>query len=248
MIRFHATLFPCPETPPERREMITGVVSRIEDLNTVLNQTIEHRRLILIAAAKNIRSWFVKIHKLKSIYSCLNMLNFDVTSKCLIAEVWYPLADKDRILNALKRGTVRSGATVDPILMQMPTKLQLPTFHRTNKFTSCFQDIVDSYGVAKYREVNPAPFTIITFPFIFAIMFGDAGHGLLMFLAAFAMIWKERQILANKNQNEIFGMFFTGRYIILLMGLFSIYTGMLYNDVFAKSVNLFGSAWAAPSL
>ena len=33
--RFRATLYPCPETPSERREMAIGVMTRIEDLNTV---------------------------------------------------------------------------------------------------------------------------------------------------------------------------------------------------------------------
>jgi V-type H+-transporting ATPase subunit a len=32
---FRATLYPCPETPAERREMSIGVMTRIEDLNTV---------------------------------------------------------------------------------------------------------------------------------------------------------------------------------------------------------------------
>jgi len=33
--RFHGTVYPCPETQSERREMAMGVVTRIEDLRTV---------------------------------------------------------------------------------------------------------------------------------------------------------------------------------------------------------------------
>jgi V-type H+-transporting ATPase subunit a len=45
---FRATLYQCHEEVSDRREMIGNVVSLIEDLNTVLCQTTEHRHRILL--------------------------------------------------------------------------------------------------------------------------------------------------------------------------------------------------------
>lgn len=48
-----------------------------------------------------------------------------------------------------------SGSSMVPIMTEVETKTDPPTFNRTNKFTAGFQNIVDAYGVGSYREINP---------------------------------------------------------------------------------------------
>ena len=67
-----------------------------------------------------------------------------------------------------------------------------------------------------------APFTIITFPFLFSVMFGDAGHGLIMFLFALFMVLKEKQLSQQKGENEV------GFYLFLYMVVVSNGLGLLW--------------------
>ncbi|EDW03683.1 V-type proton ATPase 116 kDa subunit a1 [Drosophila grimshawi] len=238
---YHADVYPCPSSAAERAEMIKDVNTRLEDLKLVLNQSADHRSRVLSSAAKHLARWSIMVKKMKAIYHILNYFNPDVTGKCLIGEGWVPVRDLPSVQEALSRGSKLSESSIPAFMNVISTNEQPPTYTRTNKFTRGFQNLIDSYGMASYREVNPALYTCITFPFLFAVMFGDMGHALVLVAVASFMIIRERQLASIKE--EIFNIFFGGRYIILLMGLFSLYTGLIYNDVFSKSMNIFGSGW-----
>ncbi|KAK0552434.1 H(+)-transporting V0 sector ATPase subunit a [Tilletia horrida] len=244
------TLYPIDSNPAQREDALRDVSARIEDLNNVLYSTNATRRTELVRVAESIAAWADVVRKEKLIYNAMNLFLYDARRKTLIAEGWCPTSDLPQIQLGLRRAAENAGtaASVQPVLQELHTTAEPPTFHRTNKFTAAFQNIIDAYGYASYQEVNPGLFTVITFPFLFAVMFGDIGHGILMFLAALTMVlWEKKLAKAKVGESagvgEIFDMFFYGRYIVLLMGAFSIFTGFLYNDIFSKSLHLFHPGW-----
>ncbi len=56
-----------------------------------------------------------------------------------------------------------SGSSVPNILNRMDAKQAPPTYHRMSKVMRGFQTIVDSYGVATYREINPGQFRMSSY-------------------------------------------------------------------------------------
>eukprot|EP00992_Anisonema_acinus_P000764 TRINITY_DN10274_c1_g1_i3.p1 TRINITY_DN10274_c1_g1~~TRINITY_DN10274_c1_g1_i3.p1 ORF type:complete len:474 (+),score=83.63 TRINITY_DN10274_c1_g1_i3:143-1423(+) len=78
-------------------------------------------------------------------------------------------------------------------------------------------------------------------------MYGDIGHGFLMLLVSLLFLWKEKEML-SQPLNELVEMVFGGRYVLVMMSLFAIYMGLLYNDFFGMMVQPFGDPfWAYPS-
>ncbi|XP_003122481.2 V-type proton ATPase 116 kDa subunit a isoform X3 [Sus scrofa] len=243
---FHCHVFPFAEQEEARLGALQQLQQQSHELQEVLGETERFLSQVLGRVQKLLPPWQVQIRKMKAVYLALNQCSVSTTHKCLIAEAWCATRDLPTVQQALQDSSSEAG--VSAVVHRIPCRDMPPTLVRTNRFTASFQGIVDAYGVGRYQEVNPAPYTIITFPFLFAVMFGDVGHGLLMFLFALAMVLAENRPAVKTAQNEIWRTFFGGRYLLLLMGLFSVYTGFIYNECFSRATAIFPSGWSVAAM
>lgn len=242
---FGANLYPCPNHEGEREHLLSEINERLADLRSVLQRTEIHNRRILGNIMSEIEKWKMDVLKEKSIYHTMNLFNYDTGRRCLVAEGWCPEEQEylDQIRYALDCGHQRSNASVPSVLSVLNHKnASPPTYFVTNRFTDAFQNLVESYGVARYREINPAVLTIVTFPFLFGVMFGDIGHGFILFLVGLFMVVKEKP-LGRIKLPEMVDTLYEGRWLFFLMAICSMYCGSLYNEFFGIPMDLFGTNW-----
>ncbi|GMP89099.1 hypothetical protein CsSME_00040813 [Camellia sinensis var. sinensis] len=238
---FGANCYSVPEDIMKQRQLTQEVLSRLSELEATLDAGTHHRNKALTSIGFQLTKWMNMVRREKAVYDTLNMLNFDVTKKCLVGEGWCPIIAKTQIHEALQRATIDSNSQVGIIFHTMDAVEPPPTYFRTNHFTNAFQEIVDAYGVARYQEANPAVYTVITFPFLFAVMFGDWGHGICLLLGALVLLAHESK-LGSQKLGSFMEMLFGGRYVLLLMSLFSIYCGLIYNEFFSVPYHIFGGS------
>lgn len=88
--------------------------------------------------------------------------------------------------------------------------------------------------------MNPAVFACVTFPFLFGVMFGDMGHGFVLFLIGASMCLFKDFLIARAP--GLAGMF-SVRYLFLLMGIFATFCGIVYNDFMAIPIFAFDTCY-----
>jgi V-type H+-transporting ATPase subunit a len=240
----NASVYSVPDSSADQQQLISDTTRNIDQQADVLEKTRRLRDRSLQEIVGDLGLWKFKVTKERAIYTEMNKFNPDMSRASLVAEGWVCDHMLSKVRETLSKTSSFGNDSPGPVMTVIhpppPHAGIIPTHIETNEFTGPFQSIVDSYGKPNYREFNPGLFTIISFPFLFAIMFGDVGHGFLMVLGAAYLIYNEEKMKKQKNMSEMIRIVFGGRWVVLLMGLFSVYVGFIYNEVFSLPLPMWG--------
>jgi len=181
---------------------------------------------------------YIKMQKLiyQNLNKCLEFGEFSV-GEVWIPEIYFPKLQEEinSLLNENERIILPKFSD-----FESENNRKFPTYFIINEFNSSFQEIVFTYGVPRYKEANPGLFTIITFPFLFGVMFGDIGHGSLLLLLSIYICFKKDYLYYS---NSILKDLIKFRYFLLIMGIFSLFCGIIYNDFMGIPLSFFNSCF-----
>ena len=159
------------------------------------------------------------------------------TQEVTVAAGWVPKRELKRL-----RATVRAEPkwvlateefpyerVADAHGFSVPSELRNPSFFRT------FEGLVRLYGTPRYGGFDPTLLFTLSYVVMFGMMFGDLGHGFILFLSGLLLrLWPRLRM----------GMKRTGT-ILITIGLSSMLFGTLYGSVFGYD-NIIPALWFRP--
>eukprot|EP00915_Cephaloidophora_sp_WS-2016_P000770 GHVH01001031.1.p1 GENE.GHVH01001031.1~~GHVH01001031.1.p1 ORF type:complete len:868 (-),score=149.92 GHVH01001031.1:872-3475(-) len=229
-------------------------ISKLNDQIGAERQALDHYSVLLLHEIQGlleltieggnsvIGDWNFFIQMEKCTYAALDM--FEEKADSLQCDLWIPEFEEDKLRGRLRQlskfGYDGAFLLTDGVVPDK--RLVVPTFFRNTGFTRGYQNFVNTYGVPRYREINPAVITSVTLPYLFGVMYGDVGHGIFVTAFGLTLILAYDKLRIQKE--EIVQMILGGRYIIFMMGIFAIYSGFIYNDILSLGVDLFGTRYS----
>eukprot|EP00792_Barthelona_sp_PAP020_P003776 TRINITY_DN1641_c0_g1_i1.p1 TRINITY_DN1641_c0_g1~~TRINITY_DN1641_c0_g1_i1.p1 ORF type:complete len:788 (+),score=199.05 TRINITY_DN1641_c0_g1_i1:71-2434(+) len=226
------------------RQYIDDLENQISSMEMMLQPGLKQIRKIVVRVGAVMDQWEYTINREREIFITLNKFKYD-QKETLIGEAFIPKDKLQQLSSLLCEMNDVYTATVPSSFLIKPYYGVFPTYFPTNKYVEGFHSVVSGYGTARFKEVNPTLLTLVTFPFLFAIMYGDLGHGFILFLIGLLIVLNEKKIanIPSIRYNEMFSYLYEGRYLILMMGIWSMFCGAVYNDFMGLPMTIFSSHW-----
>ncbi len=218
-----------------KNEMLLKIRNNLDENSTISLQTKKEIEIILTEFAKP--SPLKNLSYLDTVTLLINREKNFAKNLIFVHEkegfnqikVWIPKKSRDDLIKQMEDIKKDDPNFIKPRIEEIPFKYSFvpPTSFETNTFSKMFQAIVDTYGIPRYKEINPGLFTIVTFPFLFGVMYGDVGHGLVLLLFSLYLMFGLKDRMST---------LYEVRFMILFMGIFAIFCGLNYNEFFAVPI------------
>lgn len=139
---------------------------------------------------------------------------------------WVPARDIDRVKKAVE------SAAGHPVAMEIlkadPNRQSVPSLVRTPRWLRPFEELVTTFGLASYNELDPTLIVTVSFLVMYGMMFGDLGHGLMLLLIG---LWLRHRRLD-------YGI------LVAAAGASGMVFGLLYGSAFGQPI--ISAQWLRP--
>lgn len=193
-------------------EFINQIEKNIKENLTKIDKEKEELRNLRIEA----KEILIGAYKQLLLYENVNILKKYIVhdqNGTFYIVLW---VSKDNVENI--KSILSNYKNVDYDILDDDEDIQAPTKLKNIKIFRPFETLIKMYGVPNSKEIDPTGLVAITAFIMFGFMFGDVGHGLVIFILGL--------ILAKRKAS-------LGP-VLAIGGISSIIFGVLYGSVFGK--------------
>ncbi|MBN1242870.1 MAG: ATPase V [Spirochaetales bacterium] len=208
-------------SPADRDEALKGIEAKAAVLRTAQRTAAEGVETVIGERSAELSELWTRL-RVDELSASIRA-GFSSTERAVLFSGWIPARLRAATEEALERAS--GGACV--IEWHEPAsgearKLSVPVQLRNPRLLGAFQGLVTNYGTPEYGSIDPTPFVAVSYLAMFGLMFGDAGHGLVVALAGVLGLLRAR---ARGKKTALFELF-------AWCGLSAMVAGVLFGSWF----------------
>ena len=159
---------------------------------------------------------------------------FPRTEAVVLITGWAPAVDAG-VLEQRLREITGGRYVLQASLPDGSTKEQPPILLRHSRLLRPFEMLVSTYGLPNYQELEPTLFVAFSYIVMFGMMFGDAGHGMVLAICGLVALFARRS-----QKVRDFGV------LLIFGGSSSIIFGVVYGSYFGVEALKKYALWHDP--
>jgi V/A-type H+-transporting ATPase subunit I len=159
---------------------------------------------------------------------------FPRTEAAVFINGWIPAGEVATLENSMREITGGRYA-LKTALPDASSGEQVPVLLKHSRLLRPFEMLISTYGLPDYQEVEPTLFVALSYILMFGMMFGDAGHGMVLAVCGLGALLSGR----SKRMKDL-GV------LLLFGGLSSIIFGVVYGSYFGIEAMKKYALWHDP--